>query len=178
MSRMPELEITEEQAAFLDSLRGALAEEVVGPYGNVRRQDALQFLIDHCDEPAQLVEDGAAGSMPDPGQGGTGTTDAKPDDDADEDAGDDADAEEADDEADDDADEDEAAGGGGPPMPTPGGDGDEMLDEMMNLLEEHDDKWSEADSGDAKYEVELPDGGTEQAPTKDDVRALLFKNYR
>jgi hypothetical protein len=48
---------------------------------------------------------------------------------------------------------------------------------MMNLLSAHDDKWREA-SGDARYEVDLPDGNVESARTKDDVRALLFKHYR
>ncbi|WP_293031271.1 hypothetical protein [Natronococcus sp.] len=55
---------------------------------------------------------------------------------------------------------------------------DEMLDEMMNLLRTHDDKWEEAPSGDARYAVTLPDGSVETVQTKDDVRALLFKNYR
>jgi hypothetical protein len=69
--------------------------------------------------------------------------------------------------------------------PEPVGDGtdgtaddDEMLDEMMNLLRTHDDKWEEASSGDARYAVTLPDGSVETVQTKDDVRALLFKNYR
>lgn len=44
------------------------------------------------------------------------------------------------------------------------------------LLEEHDDKWQQA-SGDEPYEVELPDGSTESARTKDDVRQLLFRHY-
>lgn len=57
-------------------------------------------------------------------------------------------------------------------------DDDDMLDEMMSLLETHDDKWGEATSADYRYSVELPDGTTEQVQTKDDVRALLFKNYR
>ncbi|GAB7091652.1 hypothetical protein JCM18237_19230 [Halorubrum luteum] len=55
-----------------------------------------------------------------------------------------------------------------------GGSG--QLDAMLSLLDTHDDKWREAD-GDARYEVDLPDGTTESARTKDDVRALLFKNY-
>jgi len=53
-----------------------------------------------------------------------------------------------------------------------------MLDEMMSLLETHDDKWDESSSADYRYSVELPDGSSEQVQTKDDVRALLFKNYR
>ena len=56
------------------------------------------------------------------------------------------------------------------------GGGADQLDAMMSLLDTHDDKWSEGD-GDARYEVELPDGDVETARTKDDVRALLFKNY-
>lgn len=54
--------------------------------------------------------------------------------------------------------------------------GSSQLNAMMSLLDTHDDKWHEAD-GDARYEVELPDGHVETARTKDDVRALLFKNY-
>ena len=57
-------------------------------------------------------------------------------------------------------------------------DDDDMLNEMMSLLETHDDKWGEATSADYRYSVDLPDGTTEQVQTKDDVRALLFKNYR
>jgi len=57
-------------------------------------------------------------------------------------------------------------------------DDDDMLDEMMSLLETHDDKWQESSSADYRYAVDIPDGSTEQVQTKDDVRALLFKNYR
>jgi hypothetical protein len=49
---------------------------------------------------------------------------------------------------------------------------------MMSLMETHDDKWEQADSEETRYEVELPDGDTETVQTQDDVRALLFKNYR
>lgn len=51
-----------------------------------------------------------------------------------------------------------------------------QLDAMLGLMETHDDKWWSTD-GDARYKVELPDGSVESARTKDDVRALLFKNY-
>jgi len=54
--------------------------------------------------------------------------------------------------------------------------GASQLDAMMSLLDTHGDKWREGD-GDARYEVDLPDGSVETARTKDDVRALLFKNY-
>lgn len=53
---------------------------------------------------------------------------------------------------------------------------DEQLDAMLSLLETHSDKWSSAD-GDARYEIELPDGTIESARTKDDIRATLFKHY-
>jgi len=56
------------------------------------------------------------------------------------------------------------------------GDSSGQLNAMLNLLETHDDKW-QTTAGDARYEVELPDGSTESARTKDDVRAVLFKNY-
>jgi hypothetical protein len=48
---------------------------------------------------------------------------------------------------------------------------------MMQLLDEHDDKWAESDSENGKYDVTLPDGTTESVRTKDDIRALLFKHY-
>jgi predicted flap endonuclease-1-like 5' DNA nuclease len=55
-------------------------------------------------------------------------------------------------------------------------DGTNRLDAMMNLLDEHDDKWHESD-GDEPYEVELPDGSVETARTKDDIRGILFRHY-
>ncbi len=54
--------------------------------------------------------------------------------------------------------------------------GSSPLTANLSLLEEHADKWHEGE-GDARYEVELPDGSVETARTQDDVRALLFKNY-
>lgn len=56
--------------------------------------------------------------------------------------------------------------------------GEERLEAMMNLLDTHDDKWSETDAEDARYEVTLPDGETERVRTRDEVRAVLFKHYR
>lgn len=51
-----------------------------------------------------------------------------------------------------------------------------QLDSMLGLMDTHDDKWWSTD-GDSRYKMELPDGSVESARTKDDVRALLFKNY-
>ncbi|MWV38990.1 hypothetical protein [Natrialba sp. INN-245] len=69
-------------------------------------------------------------------------------------------------------DADDGSSGGGD------ADDDDMLNEMMSLLETHDDKWEESSSADYRYTVALPDGSNEDVQTKDDVRALLFKNYR
>lgn len=68
-----------------------------------------------------------------------------------------------------------AADGGAAAGPAGGGD---RLAAMMNLVDDHADKWEETDAEGGKYAVSLPDGSTEQVRTKDDVRALLFKHYR
>jgi hypothetical protein len=65
---------------------------------------------------------------------------------------------------------------GGTPTPGNDGAGTTRLNAMMNLLDQHADKWNESE-GDEPYEVELPDGSTETARTKDDVRGLLFRHY-
>lgn len=64
----------------------------------------------------------------------------------------------------------ETASAGGP------GDGG-ILSSANRLLAEHDDRWRESDTGDEPYEVDLPDGSTEGARTRDDVRQLLFRHY-
>jgi hypothetical protein len=51
-----------------------------------------------------------------------------------------------------------------------------LLTGVNRLLEDHADKWRESD-GEAPYEVDLPDGSTESARTKDDVRRILFRQY-
>jgi hypothetical protein len=51
------------------------------------------------------------------------------------------------------------------------------LQQAMNLLEAHDDRCREG-SGDEPYEVDLPDGSTEPARTKDDVKRLLFNHWK
>jgi hypothetical protein len=57
-------------------------------------------------------------------------------------------------------------------------DGETRLNSVMSLLDDHDGRWRETGGGEEKYEVDLPDGGTERARTKDDVRAVLFRHYR
>ncbi|ELZ15005.1 hypothetical protein C478_05644 [Natrinema thermotolerans DSM 11552] len=212
---MKTLEVTDEQYAFIQHLREEISESVVGKYGFVREQDAVQFLIDNLDEEIELEADGefdssatddvaaSVGAAIDgeadphdleevsyiegeaPGTDGDEDLESESDDpaepvdddasDADEGADDDGedgggDESDADDESD--TDEDDGSDDDG------SADDDDMLDEMMSLLETHDDKWEEAASADYRYSVDLPDGSTEQVQTKDDVRALLFKNYR
>ncbi|PGF14812.1 hypothetical protein CP556_00870 [Natrinema sp. CBA1119] len=108
------------------------------------------------------------------------TTDGDADDGSTDDGASEVTEDEADADDEDDADA-EAADGDGSAADSDGdgsADDDDMLDEMMSLLETHDDKWEESSSADYRYSVELPDGSSEQVQTKDDVRALLFKNYR
>ena len=179
---MKTLEVTDEQYAVIQQLREEISEEVVGKYGFVRERDAVQFLIDTLEGNPDADVEIDAGSMPEDLEAvsyveDNAVDDAGPEIDADADdlavAGDDEPLES---ETDDESDDDDDAGG------SMGGDGsaddDDMLDEMMSLLETHDDKWEESDSADYRYSVELPDGTTEEVQTKDDVRALLFKNYR
>ena len=198
---MPEIEITTEQQEYLDELCERLERDVVGPYGHVRPREALQYLIDsHEGElPADATDgeaaveanadatgdggtalDAASGdSTPTPApdaatvdrQPGTAGS-ANPSTDPAASASGDVDAEEsgADETPDADSSDDGGAAASG------GGSGGDRLSAMMQLLDTHDDKWREAD-GDARYEVDLPDGSTETAQTKDDVRAILFKNY-
>ena len=54
--------------------------------------------------------------------------------------------------------------------------GGDPLAAVNRMLREHDDKWRES-GGDEPYEVDLPDGTSEAARTKDDVRQLLFRHY-
>ena len=86
-------------------------------------------------------------------------------------------AAEADGAADSDGNDDADGEDGGAAGDSDGDDaGASQLNAMMSLLDTHADKWREGD-GDARYEVDLPDGDVETARTKDDVRALLFRNY-
>lgn len=187
-SGMPEIEVSEEQYAYVEALRDELADEVT--YGHVRIQDAFQYLIDQHraeSDPDVSVDMDAIDAdeiEPDGGDrtdgGGTASETGADGDDAGEEASSSVDgAVEALNSA--------GPGGGtaGDPDPSQGdhgadtidGAGDDTVDRMMNLLEEHDDKWTQTDGSDGKYSVELPDGTTESAQTKDDVRAVLFKHY-
>ena len=188
---MNRIEVSDEQYEFIQALRAGIAESVVGDYGYVRERDAVQFLIDNLDEDVDVEVDVAAESAAiadvtasveaalageaDPTAETVTYEEAEateepadePDSEPPEDAPDEDDTEETDTAEEGDADE---SGGAA--------DDDDMLTEMMNLLETHDDKWVESSAADYRYSVELPDGTTEDVQTKDDVRALLFQHYR
>jgi hypothetical protein len=97
--------------------------------------------------------------------GGDNRGDGEDSADATDDSGDvaDNDSDGSADDVSDDAPADDSSGGG-------------LLSTANQLLNEHDDKWREAE-GNEPYEVDLPDGSTESARTKDDVRQLLFRHY-
>jgi hypothetical protein len=179
---MPEIEITPEQEERLRALQEDIARDVVGKYGHVRPRDAVEYLLDRYenDEDAAAVDAAGAETAAAEGTSDASAPDAdpaaaladqNPSADGSAAASADTDGEEATarvvaGEGGDDADGDASSGGD-----------DAMLNEMMSLLDTHDDKWGES-GGDERYEVELPDGTTEQVRTKDDVKALLFKHYR
>lgn len=180
---MPAIEITEDQQEYLEDLRAELEADIVGPYGHVRIGDAVQYLIDNHDgtlddvlaeEAANAAESDDSGDVDEnEGSEDDGDADTEESEDRSEESGDDdaeeseEDAEESEDDDADEAEDDDAADDQS---------GEDRLSAMMSLLDTHDEKWRET-SGDARYEVDLPDGTSEDAPTKDDVRALLFKNY-
>ena len=190
---MKSLEVTDEQYAQLDAVRGALAEDVT--YGHVRPRDAVQYLLDaHDDDDLDVAIDASTVS-----EAGNATSEPGEVDETD-DEGDTAEVAEMDTDAADtteNADENDAASaetgdseddatnddgsesddGSGAPTPTPDGGGGDKMSAMMNLLDTHDEKWERADSQETRYVVDLPDGTTEDVQTKDDVKAILFKNY-
>jgi hypothetical protein len=166
---MPEVELTEEQYEYLESLRTEISDEFVGPYGHVRMADAMQYLIDtHDGEVDPALLDGDVSETDSSGTASGGTGGIEDDGEPDTSEGDGTGTDPAD-ESEPDADGAESSGGD---------DSDEeKLNSMMQLLDQHDEVWQKA-GNDAGYEVELPEGGTETVKTKDDVRALLFKHYR
>ncbi len=159
---MPEIEVTADQHDRLRDLQRRLEAEMASPYATVRPDDAVAYLLDRYAADGEVVLDGVADASADAG----------------DERGDDAPA---------DPGASEAPNGG----PTADGDetgdgsdatrtsasGSDLPSGPMSLLADHEDVWSEG-SGEARYEVELPDGSVEEARTRGDVRALLFEHYR
>jgi hypothetical protein len=196
-STMPAISITDDQRERLRRLQARLEDDV--EYGHVRPRDAVEYLLDRLVEDDPTFEAGSRpigpaasdadstpertrepnpdeGSAPGPNPrvvnapgGGTEFVVRNGEHD-----GGDATEEEVD------------AGCGDSGAPTggaveegdAGSDDETRLNAVMRLLDDHDEKWREAGSGEEKYEVDLPDGSTGRARTKDDVRALLFEHYR
>jgi hypothetical protein len=134
----------------------------------VRSPDAVDSA--DTDDPSGSSD---AGAVADEDGDGDGDTDSDSDGDTDSDSDGDTDSDSDSDEGDVAA---ESADGGG--ITVGEASSGATLNSMMSLLADHDEKWFEASGGEEKYEVDLPDGTTERARTKDDVRALLFKHYR
>lgn len=181
---MPTIDVSDEQQAFLRALRDELQSEV--QYGSVREQDALQYLIDHFEGGADLdvdadveVDADAVAEGEDDASADGGGVAATPTAAVGGDAGavDDGGSADAGSDAGGSGSETTTSSTSGGPTPEPEGDGDDRLNAMMNLLDTHEGKWREASQGDARYEIDMPDGSTEFVQTKDDVRAHIFKNY-
>ncbi|RQG91414.1 hypothetical protein EA462_05430 [Natrarchaeobius halalkaliphilus] len=174
---METLEITDEQYEVIQQLREEMSESVVGKYGFVREQDVVQFLLDNLDEETQLADEvdlapddsTAAVDADGPVESGSSEREEVTFDETARAATDSSSDSSSDNEDENAGDEDADDGGNA--------DDDDLLNEMMSLLETHDDKWEESSSADYRYTVTLPDGSSEDVQTKDDVRALLFKNY-
>jgi len=66
---------------------------------------------------------------------------------------------------------------GGDGSDTGGDSPEDTLKQAMSLLDAHDERWRES-GGDEPYEVDLPDGSTTGARTKDDIKRLIFKHWR
>lgn len=180
---MPDIRITEPQELRFDSLREELEEIHVDQYGTIRDQDVVAYLLDLADaveDPDRSAGQGAAIA----GEKSDGEEVDEREDDVDtgeetDESDERAENEETDEEGDegeDDADGGDDADGDEGEDDADGGDDESRLNAMMSLLDTHADKWRESD-GEARYEVDLPDGEAATAQTKDDVRALLFKNY-
>jgi hypothetical protein len=172
---MPEIEITPEQEERLRALQEDIARDVVGKYGHVRPRDAVEYLLDRYEEDDRSDEASSVDeSSPDADDAEEATSADESDDETEEAASVDG-SDDAEPTGTDAATARVVAEGDGDA--TDGAGDDAMLNEMMSLLDTHSDKWGES-SGDERYQVDLPDGSTEQVRTKDDVKALLFKHYR
>ena len=153
---MPEIEVTADQRDRLRDLQRRLEAEMASPYATVRPGDAVAYLLDRYATEGEVVLDGTENDDAEAGEAAADTTDDAPEaSEAETDAG-------------------ESANDGGTAGTASSGD---LPSGPMNLLADHEEVWGEG-SGEARYEVELPDGSVEEARTRADVRALLFEHYR
>lgn len=192
---MPEIPITEQQHSRLEQIRSDLESAFVDTYGHVRTTDAVEYLLDTYSPPSERESpsiqayDRIADAEYPTLQRVASDVDGVPGSGIDADAmrgkllselGAETLAEKLATVTDESASTDDADtdGGSGDDTPeessTPDNGG--LLASANRLLDEHDGKWTESD-GETPYEVTLPDGSTEPARTKDDVRQLLFRHY-
>jgi len=183
---MPEITLTEEQFERLRGVSEDLESVYVGPYGRTDVTDAIDYLLDTYTPP----DEADRGEGPPSAASGTGRREpAGEGTSSTESAGDGAGTDSA---GGGPAEAGDAGGGpaeagdaGGGPAEAgdagggsaDGGGGVSRLQAMQRILEEYDDKWRPTDAEGARYEVDLPDGGTEGVRTKDDVRRVLFERY-
>lgn len=183
---MTELSLTDDQLERLREIADELEDAYVGPYGSIRTEDAVDYLIDtytppeDADAEAEPAVDAADAADGDSGDDGSDAGDAGDDAGDAADDGSEGDAADEGTEGDGNDNEGEADDGDGTEMPTDATSdgGAAQLQSMMSMLDDFDDKWRKAQSGEEPYEVDLPEGGTESARTKDDVRRVLFQHYR
>ena len=171
---MPELSVTDEQLRRLEAVREDLEAAFVGPYGTVRPEDAIEYLLDGYSPPGEADADAEAAGSAGPAADGAAPADGEGDG-SDSTAGNGGAAEGGDGNAD--VADGNGASGDGAGADAAGGSPEDTLQQAMNLLEAHDDRWREG-SGDEPYEVDLPDGSTEAVRTKDDIKRLLFKHWK
>ncbi len=146
---MPDIELTADQRDRLRDLQRQLEAKMASQYATVQAGDAVAYLLDQYATEGEVALDGGPKPV---GDDAETTSSAAPDDDG-------GVANPASSSS-----SSSSSSGGFPSGP-------------MTLLADHEGAWREG-SGEARYEVELPDGSVEGARTRGDVRALLFKHYR
>jgi hypothetical protein len=164
---MPEIEVTADERDRLRDLQRRLEDEMASPYATVRPGDAVAYLLDRYAAEGEVVLDEGSGAS-----GGDASGREADADEADANTTDDAPGASAP-TAPDATSADASEAGGESTASASGG----LPSGPMNLLADHEDVWREG-SGEARYEVELPDGSVAEARTRGDVRALLFEHYR
>lgn len=204
---MPDITVTGEQKERLERVRREVEAAFVDTYGRSRPEDALEYLLDTYtppgeQEPARAYDHIASAEFPElqqiasevddvPGSGistdemrGRLLRELGPAEFADRLEGIDADDRE---QGETETDTDDAPGEGSDQTDESREENETESEHQIQqggplavanqLLDQHDDKWRESTSGEEPYEVDLPDGTSTGARTRDDVRQLLFRHY-
>ncbi|WP_255197882.1 hypothetical protein [Halorarius litoreus] len=153
---MADISLTDAQRRRFESIREDLEATFAPRYASVRDEDVVDYLLDTYTPPETTDADAGASAAADTDEASESAASTTPDTESPSESKTTADAS-------------ETAG-------ATAGEGAARVSSMLQLLDDHADKWSTG-AGDAPYEVELPDGSTEPARTKDDVRRILYQNY-